>query len=94
MSFDEPPRGNQCSEKRWVARSTRLKIIGTLKSRTVTYWSPVETTMKLQQLVVLACALLALSACVVEPYGGGNPRGYYYSGGYGEHDYGRRAWQQ
>jgi hypothetical protein len=50
--------------------------------------------MKLQLLVVLACALLAVSACVMEPYGGGNPRGYYYGGGYGEHDYGRRVWRQ
>jgi len=45
-------------------------------------------------LAVLACALLTLSACVVEPYGGDNPRGNYYSGGYGEHDYGHAAWRQ
>jgi hypothetical protein len=42
--------------------------------------------MKLKHLAVLACALLALSACVVAPYGGGDP-GYYYGGG-GERGYG------
>ena len=50
--------------------------------------------MKLKSLVVLACALLVVAACVVEPYGGGNSRGYYYGSGYGAHDYGRRTWQQ
>jgi hypothetical protein len=58
--------------------------------------------MKLRLLIVLACTLLAVSACVVEPYGGG--RGYYgdrgyYGGGYyggdrGPHDYGRRVWRE
>ena len=46
--------------------------------------------MKLRLLVVLACTLLALSACVVEPFGGGH--GGYNRGGGGEHDYGRRVW--
>jgi hypothetical protein len=45
--------------------------------------------MKLRQLILLACALLALSACVVEPWGGGGERGGYYGGG---HDYGHRVW--
>jgi hypothetical protein len=57
--------------------------------------------MKLQLLVALAFTLLAVSACVVEPYGGG--RAYYnngYNGGYnnsgdrGQHDYGRRVWRE
>jgi hypothetical protein len=53
--------------------------------------------MKLRLLIVLACALLAVSACVVEPYGGGGRGGYYgggyYGGGYSQHDYGRRVWR-
>jgi hypothetical protein len=43
--------------------------------------------MKLKVLFALALTLLAVSACVVEPYGGG--RGY--GGGY--HDYGRPVWR-
>ena len=43
--------------------------------------------MKLRQLIVLACALLAVSACVIEPYGGG---GYDHGG----RDYGHRAWHE
>jgi hypothetical protein len=61
----------------------------------------VETIMKLQLLIALAFTLFAVSACVVEPYGGG--RAYYnngYNGGYnnggdrGQHDYGRRVWRE
>jgi hypothetical protein len=53
--------------------------------------------MKLRMFVVLAGAMLALSACVIEPYGGGG-RGPYYGGGGGiyiggEHDYGRPVWR-
>jgi hypothetical protein len=45
--------------------------------------------MKLRILILLACTLLAVSACVVEPlYGGGGGGGYYR----GDQDYGRRAW--
>ncbi len=52
--------------------------------------------MKLRLLIVLACTLLAVSACVVEPYGG---PAYYggggiYIGGGGGHDYGRRVWHR
>ena len=61
--------------------------------------------MKLRLFIVLGCTLLAATACVIEPYGGGH--GYYYGGGqsqyyrgaqspfYGEdqHYYGRRVWQ-
>lgn len=43
--------------------------------------------MNLRLLIVLACTLLAVSACVVAPYGGG---GRHYGGGY--HDYGRPVW--
>jgi len=46
--------------------------------------------MKLRLLIVLAGALLAVSACVVEPYGYGGRGGYYG----GEHDYGRRVWHE
>jgi hypothetical protein len=51
-------------------------------------------------LLILACTFLAVSACVVSPYGG---RGYYSGGGYhdsysggGYHDnyYGRSVWRQ
>jgi hypothetical protein len=45
--------------------------------------------MKLRLVIVLACTLLAVSACVVEPYGGGGA--YYYGGDHG--DYGRRVWR-
>jgi hypothetical protein len=44
--------------------------------------------MKLRILFALAFALLAVSACVVEPFGGGGGRGGYGGG----HDYGRRVW--
>ncbi len=47
--------------------------------------------MKLRLLFVLAASLLALSACVVEPYGGGP----YYGGGavyIGGGDYGHSDW--
>jgi hypothetical protein len=48
--------------------------------------------MKLQLIIALAFTLFAVTACVVEPYGGGRS---YYSGGYaGEHDYGRRVWRE
>ena len=52
--------------------------------------------MKLRLVIVLACTLLGLSACVVEPYGygygyGGGGGGYYYGGGHS--DYGRRVWR-
>lgn len=40
------------------------------------------------RLIILFCALMAVSACVVEPYGGG---GYYYGGGYHGDD-GHRVW--
>jgi hypothetical protein len=55
-----------------------------------------ETTMNLRQLIVLACTLLAVSACVVEPWGyEGGRRGNFYGGGeHGEHDYGRRVWRE
>jgi hypothetical protein len=46
--------------------------------------------MTLRMLIALACMLLAVSACVVEPLGGGG-YGYGY-GGHGEQDYGRRVW--
>jgi hypothetical protein len=62
--------------------------------------------MKLQLLVVLAGILLAVSACVVEPYGGGEHgyyggrqsqyyggQGQYYGGGQSQYGYGRRVWQ-
>lgn len=47
-------------------------------------------------LIALAGTLLAVSACVVEPIGGG--RGYYGPGIYingdrDHHDYGRRVWR-
>lgn len=59
--------------------------------------------MKLRVLIVLAGTLLAVSACVVEPYGGpgyyggggiyiGGGGGGQYRGGGGDHDYGRRVW--
>jgi hypothetical protein len=48
--------------------------------------------MRLRHFIALACTLLALSACVVEPYGGGG-RGYY-NGDYGHNDYGRRVWRE
>jgi hypothetical protein len=48
--------------------------------------------MKLRLLIVLACASLAVSACMVAPYGGG-PGGYY-RGEVGRQDYARRVWQE
>jgi hypothetical protein len=39
-----------------------------------------ETIMKLRLAIVLACTLMGLSACVVEPFGGGGERGGYYVG--------------
>jgi hypothetical protein len=59
----------------------------------VTYHLLVEAIMKPGLLIVLAGILLAVSACVVEPYGGGG-RGYYYGGGYYQHEYGRPVWHQ
>jgi hypothetical protein len=53
----------------------------------------VEAIMKPELLMALVGILLAVSACVVEPYGGGG-RGYYYGGGHYEHDYGRPVWHQ
>jgi hypothetical protein len=50
-----------------------------------------ETVMKLRVLLALAITLLAVSACVVEPYRGGG-RGYY-GGGYHDHEYGRPVWR-
>lgn len=56
--------------------------------------------MKLR-LLVLACTLLAASACIVRPYDG--QRTYYNDGGYhghddggyrGQDDYGRRVWHE
>jgi hypothetical protein len=44
--------------------------------------------MTLRRLIVLACTLLALSACIVAPYGGGG----YEHGGHDHADYGRRVW--
>jgi hypothetical protein len=57
----------------------------------------VEAIMKPGLLIALAGILLAVAACVVEPYGGGGPNrgpGYYYGGGHYEHDYGRPVWHQ
>lgn len=45
--------------------------------------------MKLRMFLVLACTLLAVSACVIEPIGGGRGGGHYE----GDHDYGRRVWR-
>jgi hypothetical protein len=51
-----------------------------------------ETIMKLRLAIVLACALLGLSACVIEPYGYGyGAGGDYYAGGH--HDDGHRTWR-
>ena len=36
-----------------------------------------ETTMKLRMFAVLGFTLIAVSACVLEPYGGGGSGGYY-----------------
>ena len=49
--------------------------------------------MKLRLLVALACTLLAVSACVVEPFGDGGRGGHYGEGGGGQHEYGRRVWR-
>jgi hypothetical protein len=57
----------------------------------------------LRLLIVLAGTLLAVSACVVEPYGGGGRGVYFGGGGYNDHgdhgdrgdrDYGRRVWHE
>ena len=45
--------------------------------------------MTVRRLIVLACTLLSLSACIVAPYGGGGGYGY---GGHEHEDYGRRVW--
>lgn len=52
-----------------------------------------ETIMTLRLVIVLACALLGLSACVVEPYGYGygGGGGEYYGGGH--HDDNHRTWR-
>jgi len=44
--------------------------------------------MTLRLFIALTLTLLAVSACVVEPYGGG--RGGYYGGG---REYGRPVWR-
>jgi hypothetical protein len=62
--------------------------------------------MKLQLLIALTGILLAVSACVVEPYGGGGHgyyggresqyyggQGQYYGSGQSQYGYGRRVWQ-
>ncbi len=56
--------------------------------------------MKLQLAIVLACTLLGLAGCVVEPYGRGGA--VYYGGGRyddghhddGHHDDGHRVWHE
>jgi hypothetical protein len=53
--------------------------------------------MTVRMLAVLMCAMLTLSACVIEPYGG--ERRDHYGGehrNYGgdHHDYGRRVWHE
>ena len=54
--------------------------------------------MTLRRLIVLACTLLMVAACVVEPYGGHGGYygggGGYYGGNYAQHDYGRRVWHE
>lgn len=52
----------------------------------------VEMIMKLRLLIVLACTLLAISACVIVPVGGGGGRGEYYRGDQDRHEYGHRVW--
>ncbi len=59
-----------------------------------------EIILKPALLLVLACAVMAASACVVDPYGYGG-RGYYgrdndrgYDGDRGREDYGRRVWRE
>ena len=47
-----------------------------------------EAIVKIRLLIVLTLVLLAVSACVVEPIGGG-----YRGGGWGGHDEGRRVWR-
>lgn len=49
--------------------------------------------MNLRILILVACTLLAVSGCIVEPFGRGG-RGDYYGGDHGEHDYGRRVWHE
>jgi hypothetical protein len=55
-----------------------------MRSRISTHHTLAETTMKFQLLIALAFTLLAVSACVVEPYGGG--RGYYNNGNNGAYN--------
>jgi hypothetical protein len=49
-------------------------------------------------LIVLACTLLSVTACVVEPYGGWGRgdrfRGDEFRGEQGQPDYGRRVWHE
>jgi hypothetical protein len=52
--------------------------------------------MKLRLLIALVCTLLAVSACIVEPFGYGG-RGDFRGGYHGDHDghdYGRRVWRE
>ena len=41
--------------------------------------------MTLRLVIVLACTLLGLTACVVEPYGRGDRGGGYNNGGYSDY---------
>jgi hypothetical protein len=49
----------------------------------------VMETMMTLRLIILFCAMMAVSACVVEPYG--DSRGYYYGNEYHGDD-GHRVW--
>ncbi len=53
--------------------------------------------MKIRFFIVLALTLMAVSACVVEPVGGGyyhgGDGGYNRGGGWNRHDEGRRVWR-
>jgi hypothetical protein len=45
------------------------------------------------RLTILACAVMTISACVLEPYNG--ERGYYYGdNSYYGGDYGHRVWRE
>jgi hypothetical protein len=48
-------------------------------------------SMTLRMFIVLALTLLAVTACVIEPYGDGG-RGDHFRGDRGQSDYGRRVW--
>jgi hypothetical protein len=48
--------------------------------------------MKPGIVMALVGILLAVSACVVGPYGDRGP-GYYYDDGHYEHDYGHQVWR-